>query len=80
MVTATAAAASTSSADRVEGNVGSPMIGSGSVGDVLGVVPPVAADVLVVRVGVSVAAGALHVLAVGRGRCKEAREFKSSVC
>ena len=36
MVTATAAAASTSSADRVEGNVGSAMIGSGSVGDVLG--------------------------------------------
>ena len=35
MVTATAAAASTPSAHRVEGNVGSPMIGSGSVGDVL---------------------------------------------
>ena len=66
MVTATAAAGSTSSAHRVEGNVGSPVIGSGSVGDVLGAVPPVAAAVLVVRVA-PVAAGCVHVLAVGRG-------------
>ena len=67
MVAAAAAAATAMATmtmtmtNRVKVQVWSP-----AVGDVLGAVPPVAAAVLVVRVA-PVAAGSVHVLAVGRG-------------